>query len=316
MKKKIIKNSYKIFFLLIVLLITLTSFFSYLSKKIILGNLIEEPIDYKLNYINENFLQINLSIDSNLKIKTYYNEFLKEDVQNLKISLKLKKCEKDSIFIYTRYNNKSYSDIYKINVLEDEIYFNLYKSKNNLNFNHFEIHKRDINCIDAFFLTKNYNLPFSFLKKKINNEKRDYINFDFKEINILKKENQLIHKRNNLSYNYYNSSNLKKNFNKSLFYKFYYKDIKKPFYIKDIFLGELYSLEKKQLTFKCDLYKGGIIFLLYDPVSYEIYDYEKCSEVSKTTINIPDKKLLNLLIGSTLFPTNSKEIDVSIFYKN
>lgn len=94
-----------------------------------------------------------------------------------------------------------------------------------------------------------------------------------------------------MSYNYYTSANLKKNFNKSLFYKFYFRDIKKPFYIKDIFLGELYSIEKKQLTFKCDLYKGGIIFLLYDPTNYEIYDYEKCSDYSQITINIPNKKL-------------------------
>lgn len=314
MKSKNNKLIYIIFIL--ITFIFILNYTSFIIKKNIIENSIKEPINYNLNSLNQNFFSIDLLIDKNHKFETNYNKFIKDDIQNLKILIKTKKCEKDFIFIYVKYNNFLYSDIYKINTYGDELYLNLYKSKNNLDFKNFEVHKKDVNCIDKIYTIKNYYLPFSFFINKNDDKIKSRNNkSNFQLFKILSKDKNLFITKNNFTYKNF-ISELDPNDFESLFYKYYFRNIKKPYYIKDIFLGELYSEDKAEIAFDCKLYKGSAIFLIYDPINYEIFDYMKCSENSNTILKIPQKKLINILIGSTLFLSNSKEIDIKVFFKN
>ena len=100
--------------------------------------------------------------------------------------------------------------------------------------------------------------------------------------------------------------------NNSLFYNYYYTNIRKPFFIKDVLLGEITSPRKGKIFFKCRLLNGGAMILLFDPSNYQILDFKNCRDNSEIFIDVPEGRLLNLLISSKIFPVNTHEANFKL----
>ena len=223
----------------------------------------KKKIEYEIKQIDKKFLKIEIPEETINNEIGYFNKFKKKEFKTLTVLIETQKCSSEYIFILTRYNNSVYSNIIKLASFDEDLYVNLHYSKDDLNFLHFEIHENNINCIKELYhlQSKKNKVPFyHYIVTK--NKKKNFNKINSSELFSIKNFEEILKDKNLKIVNHqiaYWGNTMGKD-GESLFLKYYFKMIRKPFLINDIFIGRINSSVNKDILIKCKLVKGNVFF--------------------------------------------------------
>lgn len=282
---------------------------------------LSKKISYKITNLDNNYLKIKILSEKQKKENGIKSIFFKDTIYSKSLFIKTKECKKNNFFLISRYNDNSYSDIYKLKPIINDIYISIYNSNNHLNFSHFEIHKKDIECIGNIFEVKKNKEPITykiFINKNISYNYKNLKNINFSDnyFNILTYDKKLKISENEISLNKnfgYNQTDYIDQ--KSDYNKIYLRKIKKPFLIKDILSAKIDGEYIKSLVINCKIISGTINFLIFDKSNKNLIEKETCKDKEGLYLNIPRQKNLNLIISSQTFRMNSDEVSFKLNFE-
>ena len=314
-------KKYKIISIIISVLIIFlffSIFFASNLKKEVLQSKLKNNLNYKIVKLNNNFNKIIIPKSEELNGKTYFNKFAKDEFKTTTLLITTKDCKSDYIHLIARYNDKIYSDIYKLKPSIDQLYINIHNSKNSLNFLFFEIHKNNSSCIEKIYQVLGKKLPYAYyiISKKDDTKftsKTKKYQLDKNGLKIIRKDKDLIIKENRVTLhkNYGNDND--KNSSASQLNKYYYKDILKSHHlIKDVLFAEIDTKKIKNLVIKCKIITGNINFLIFDSKNFEIINFQKCKNNKKNLLSFPPREDLKLLISSLTLATSTYQTNFKI----
>ena len=311
------KNKIGIILLLLIIILIFIIIFLKNEPRVDLN--LSQSVPYKVSKVDKYFYKVDLDNKKKRGEKAIFNEFINQNIYSRSYLVKTKSCKNKNIFLSTIYNNKVYSEIYKLKPLFHELYVSTYNSDNHLNFSHLEIHKNDINCIDEILeVSKNKiplthkiikNIDISLNKKNI--KKLDLSTSNFK---ILKRDRKLRINKNIISLDKNIGFNQKKNLGEiSLFQKLYLRNIKKPFLFEDLLWAKIDGEQFKSLIIRCKITSGSINFIIFDGYENHLIDKDSCSNDKKIYLEISEKKELDFIITAQTLRVNSDELSFKLY---
>ena len=290
-------------------------------KNRVLQTKFKNSLNYEIVKLDKNFSKIVIPKFESLNDKSYFNKFAKEKFKTTTLLITTKDCDSEYIHLIARYNEKAYSDIYKLKPSLDNLYINLHKSKNNLNFLYFEIHKNNLNCIENIYQVLDKKIPYTYyiISKDSNPKffgKTKKYNLDNNGLNILKKDKDLNIRKNKITLHKNYASEIDRNSSNSKLSKYYYKNIlKSQHLIKDVLYAEIDTNKIKNLVIKCEITTGNVNFLIFNSENFEIINFQKCENKKKRLLTFPNQDNLKLLISTLTIGRNTYQNNFSInFY--